>query len=133
MEPTNEIDRILSQEEIVRPSNDFTARVMRRVRAEAAAPEPIEFPWRRFLPGMLTSLSLVLGTFMVLGWVNSGTSEPAANGEGAARATELLNSLGTAMSTPVGSGLLWAAGALILSGSLAWWAMRGGRAAGTSL
>lgn len=55
----DEIDRILSNEPVVRPSAGFQDRVMRAVREEAAAPEPIEFPWRRFLPGAIAGAGLL--------------------------------------------------------------------------
>jgi hypothetical protein len=133
MEPMNDIDRILREEEIVSPSSDFTARVMRKVRTEAEAPAPIEFPWRRFLPGALTSLSLVLATFMVLGWMNAGNAPDPASAAPAMRPAETLATIESALSTPLATGLLWAAGALLLSGSLAWWAQRSGRASGSGL
>jgi len=114
------IDRFLGEEEVVRPSSDFTARVMRRVRTEAQAPEPIEFPWRRFLPGMLTSLSLTLGTFMVLGWFAPDLpAEPRT-----ARAAEILAAVQAALATPTGVGLACAGAALLLSAATAWWATR---------
>lgn len=50
MEPDN-LDRILGSEEELVPSSGFVSGVMDRVREEAAAPEPIAFPWNRVLPG----------------------------------------------------------------------------------
>jgi hypothetical protein len=47
------LDRILGREEQLAPSSGFVASVMERVRAEAAAPEPISFPWKRILPAVL--------------------------------------------------------------------------------
>ena len=44
--------------EPVEPSAAFQARVMRRVRQEAATPPPIPFPWRR---GLWIALALVAG------------------------------------------------------------------------
>lgn len=135
MEPHNEIDRILSEEGIVRPSSDFAARVMRQVRSEAASPEPIEFPWRRFLPGMLTSLSLVIGTFMVMGWLNAGAggdgTDPAPASGMAGR--QLISAARAILASDTGAGLLWAGGALVLSAALAWWAARGMRPVGRGL
>jgi hypothetical protein len=55
------IDHILSTDGELVPSSGFLASVMDRVREEAAAPPPIPFPWKRFLPGMLLALS-------VFGW-----------------------------------------------------------------
>ncbi len=55
------IDRILATDEEIVPSSGFVAAAMERVRAEAAMPAPIPFPWRRAVPG------IVLATG-VLGW-----------------------------------------------------------------
>ena len=46
MKKTNKLDRILTAEEELVPSSGFVASVMERVREEAAAPEPIPFPWK---------------------------------------------------------------------------------------
>ncbi len=64
----DDLDRILTNEPVVRPTDEFTARVMERVREEAEMPPPIEFPWARFLPGFFTCLGLIFTTFMILGW-----------------------------------------------------------------
>jgi hypothetical protein len=55
------IDRILASEEPILPSSGFLASVMERVQEESRAPEPIPFPWKRAVPGIL----LATGTF---GW-----------------------------------------------------------------
>lgn len=47
------IDRILASEETLLPSSGFTSAVMDRIRQEAAAPQPIPFPWRRVVPGIV--------------------------------------------------------------------------------
>ncbi len=49
--------------EPVEPSAAFQARVMRRVRQEAATPPPIPFPWRR---GLWIALALVAGFVALL-------------------------------------------------------------------
>jgi hypothetical protein len=56
-----EIDRILAVEEPLIPTSGFLASVMESVREEAAAPQPIPFPWTRFIPGILVATG-------VLGW-----------------------------------------------------------------
>ncbi len=59
-----EVDRVLSTDEEVRPSEGFAASVLRAVEREAAlraslAVEPsISFPWHIFLPGMAFCLAL---------------------------------------------------------------------------
>ncbi len=49
------LDRILGAEGELVPSSGFVASVMDRVREEAAAPQPIPFPWKRALPGMIVA------------------------------------------------------------------------------
>jgi hypothetical protein len=51
------LDRILASEEELAPSSGFVASVMERVREEAAAPQPIPFPWKRALPGMILAFA----------------------------------------------------------------------------
>ncbi len=46
----DDLDRILSGDGPIVPSAGFVSRVMDAVQAEAAAPPPIPFPWRRLLP-----------------------------------------------------------------------------------
>lgn len=77
----NDLDRILQDDHVIQPSSGFAARVMERVRAEAAAPAPIEFPWRRFLPGAISVAALLLIAVM-LALASFGTTPDA--GEAAA-------------------------------------------------
>jgi hypothetical protein len=44
------IENILATEEPLVPSSGFLSSVMERVNDEAAAPAPIPFPWKRFVP-----------------------------------------------------------------------------------
>lgn len=55
------IDHILATEEELLPSSGFLASVMERVHEEAAAPQPLAFPWVRAVPGVV----LAAGVF---GW-----------------------------------------------------------------
>jgi hypothetical protein len=52
MEKMVNLDRILHAEVELAPSSGFVESVMDLVREEAAAPQPIPFPWKRALPGM---------------------------------------------------------------------------------
>lgn len=53
------LDRWLSNDEVLVPSSGFAAGVMDAVRREASAPPPMAFPWTRALPGMVaTALAL---------------------------------------------------------------------------
>jgi hypothetical protein len=55
------IEAILAAEEELIPSSGFLASVMESVQEEARLPQPIPFPWKLAVPGIL----LVLGVF---GW-----------------------------------------------------------------
>jgi hypothetical protein len=56
-----QIEAILATEEELVPSSGFLAGVMERVQEEAAAPQPIPFPWARAVPGILLAAA-------VFGW-----------------------------------------------------------------
>lgn len=66
MKPTNKahddaLDRILEERfaapsDEMTPSSGFAASVMQAVREGTEAPQPIGFPWRRALPGLIASL-----------------------------------------------------------------------------
>jgi hypothetical protein len=55
-----DLERILVSDPVIEPSANFARNVMQQVRAEAAVPPPIEFPWRRFLPGVITAAAALL-------------------------------------------------------------------------
>ncbi len=64
----DDIERLLASETMIEPSPGFAASVMEAVRSEAAAPEPLAFPWRRVLPGLvLVALVLMAGLGMLVG------------------------------------------------------------------
>ena len=48
----DELDQILSREQPLAPSPRFAATVMAAVRAEAAVPPPLPFPWKPALAGL---------------------------------------------------------------------------------
>jgi hypothetical protein len=56
----HELDHILSREKEIVPSAKFAASVMDAIRAEAAAPPPISFPWLRALPGLFAGAVALL-------------------------------------------------------------------------
>ena len=43
------------------PSSGFTLSVMEALHAEASAPPPIPFPWRRVVPGLIAVLCVMAG------------------------------------------------------------------------
>jgi hypothetical protein len=66
----HELDRILSTEEDLVPSANFTRNVMAKVRMEATAPPPMPFPWKRALPGMVLCV-LCLAAMCVAAFLRS--------------------------------------------------------------
>jgi hypothetical protein len=54
------LDRILSTDGDLEPSSGFVASVMERVRDEAAAPQPIPFPWKRIAPAIVLMLAALV-------------------------------------------------------------------------
>ena len=64
------LDRLLDEHlagssDQLAPSSGFAVSVMESIQAEAAAPPPIPFPWRRALPGALVVLCGLIG-FVIL-------------------------------------------------------------------
>ncbi len=49
----DELDRLLSEEDGIAPSSAFAEAVMREIRREADTPQPIRFPWRLVLAGLI--------------------------------------------------------------------------------
>ncbi len=98
------IDRALRDEPEVTPSRDFSHRVMRTVRTEAANRKAMPFPWQLLGGGLALSAGLTL--FGVL----SGAAPPdAALAEPPAYLT---------------ASLAWLSATLAGSLALAWWSMR---------
>jgi hypothetical protein len=62
-EPLNRIDRILSSEPPVEPSEDFTLSVMEAVRTQSSD-SAFAFPWKRFALGCV--MAALLGMFASL-------------------------------------------------------------------
>lgn len=102
------LDRILSSEEELAPSSGFPASVMERVRQEAAAPEPIAFPWKRVLPAAILVAVGLAWCVVQLVWM----------GIAAANTPVLTRLHPAALFTPVAAGAAWimaAMGASLLS------------------
>lgn len=59
-----ELDRILSTEQEIVPSENFARNVMEKVRMEASAPPPIPFPWKRALPGVILCVLAIAAVFV---------------------------------------------------------------------
>lgn len=71
----DQLNRALANESIV-PSSGFAANVMERVRAQAGAPEPIRFPWRRGVRGLVICgvALIVLAAFLLEGPADASAS-----------------------------------------------------------
>jgi len=63
-----DIDRVLSSQAEIIPSSGFVESVMHAVRHEASDPQPIPFPWKRSIAGILVWVA-VLG-FLAVEFVN---------------------------------------------------------------
>jgi hypothetical protein len=86
---SDDLDRILSEDEQILPSSGFANSVMDAVHQEAAVPPPIVFPWKRLLPGLCAAaLTLPLAAAVVL--LPSGAAPQTAPGP-------LLNGLASAL------------------------------------
>lgn len=66
------LERILTDEDELEPMVGFSTRVMRAVREDEAATEPIAFPWARFLPGVVVQCALLLGAALWIVLESSG-------------------------------------------------------------
>ena len=71
----HEIDQVLAADPEIIPSPRFTARVMSAVRAEAATPPPLAFPWAIALPGPLLSVAAMVWC-VVSGVHQAGPEQP---------------------------------------------------------
>jgi hypothetical protein len=77
MRTSDDVDRILAEEEEVVPSSAFTASVMEAVRRAAPTPAPIPFPWKRALPGLAVgALALVLVVLRASAPSSGGAAPP---------------------------------------------------------
>jgi hypothetical protein len=56
----DELDRILSTDEMLEPSSGFALSAMRAVREAAAEPPPFPFPWGRFVTGFVVCSTLIV-------------------------------------------------------------------------
>ncbi|HEY1342114.1 MAG TPA: hypothetical protein VGF59_31615 [Bryobacteraceae bacterium] len=62
-----DLDRILSSEDLLQPSSGFAMDVMAAARRQAAEPAPLPFPWFRLAAGLAASLVIAAaGTVLLL-------------------------------------------------------------------
>lgn len=84
-----QLDRALGAEQDgILPSSGFADAVMFAVRAEAAAPAPIPFPWKRAVPGLIGAAA-ALG--MLVAWlVKAAAAGPATVAQGMSSGTSFF-------------------------------------------
>lgn len=105
------IDTILNNEDTLIPSSGFLAQVMERVEEEASAPQPIPFPWKRFLPGFVLAAG-------VLGWGAVEMGQYALHAAGGLTLPAVHLAAGQPLTQPL-QDAGWIAGALLISAA-AW-------------
>ena len=105
----DELDRILLADDAPAPRASFSARVMDAVRREVAAPSPIPFPWRRFLPFPAVAAAVLAAWFAYA--QPSAAPAPAAP----ARLTAVWTEAATSVADPAVTRYLPGAFALLLS------------------
>ena len=103
----NELDRILSEEEIL-PSAGFTVSVMQAVQREAAAPPPIPFPWKRALLGVAAAV-------LTLAWVVVAIIVQGIYGKASSPVIPAWAPMLDSIPTTWSAGSLWVLLALLLS------------------
>jgi hypothetical protein len=52
----DDLDRLLSKDDVIVPSSGFAEAVMDAVLREAVTPAPLPFPWKRALPGIVAGV-----------------------------------------------------------------------------
>jgi hypothetical protein len=114
--------RILSNEDEVIPSSGFASSVMDAVRAEAAQPAPIPFPWKWALPGFAVCVGLIV--YSVIRLVEIGITSGSKLGVGPS--FDRLLSIATPgwLKAPIGMSIEWSVLALLVSFFSVWLAMR---------
>lgn len=127
------LDRLLAEHfasgEELAPSSGFAGMVMESIKAEAEAPPPIRFPWRRALPGavavlvaMIAFLGLVIRAWRSIPGSASSTAPAIPPGEWFAAFAPHL--------TLVEQALVWSAVAVCLSLAVAMGSIRLARGSG---
>lgn len=107
--PPGQFDAALDaalHDDSLEPSSGFAGSVMAAVRAQAAAPPPIPFPWRRALPGILAaSAALALLLVVLVAGVRIFSAVPFPLSAPAAAPSSWLG----ALASPAAQGVLLAA------------------------
>jgi hypothetical protein len=112
------IDQFFAAEEKILPSSGFTASVMDAVRAEAAGPPPIPFPWKRAWPGIAAAGVALLAAVLVI--VVAVSSFRIHSGEIFQRPYDVATLLRSSPVTDAG----WTALGVLLSALSIWFSLR---------
>jgi hypothetical protein len=105
LHPIDDLDHLLlvrlsAQSDPLTPSSGFTQSVMDAVHQHATAPEPIPFPWKRFLPFALALLCVVVA--FIFGFFIPGSSHQQSSQAAAHEALPSFLSLSPAAVTSLG-------------------------------
>jgi hypothetical protein len=121
LHPTNpqvtdaDFDRVLNPAgDSILPSSGFADAVMTAIAREAAAPAPIQFPWKRAIPGFAAVVVVLAGLIAVLvSTVGRAFHSPAPN---PAPFTQWQFHIASIFSKTAATGALWLLLSLAISG-----------------
>jgi hypothetical protein len=104
--PVDDLDRLLltrlsASADPLTPSSGFTQSVMDAVRQHATAPEPIPFPWKRFLPFAL-ALPCLVAACIIAFFIPGPAHQPSSQAAAHAALPSFLSSLPPAAVTGLG-------------------------------
>ena len=111
---TEDLERALRRDRMLEPTGEFTARVMRAVKAEADAREGLAFPWRRLVAGLAACAAIAAAGAIAIEVLGGGRPHPI-DVEAIAGALERSGLL---------PALVWVSVALAGSYFVAWGSMR---------
>lgn len=122
VETSEALARVLDGREEIVPSSGFAVSVMEVIQQEAAAPEPILFPWKWALPGLVLCLGLI--GYLLVSLVQQG-ARAVSGTAGGLHLQNLASLLPRGMiETQIGFGVEWSVAAMLASLAIVWLTMR---------